>query len=329
MKLATLRDGSRDGQLIVVARDLKTACIANGIAPTLQAALDDWGFIAPQLEALSLRLNAGRAPNSFDFVAKNCMAPLPRAFQRVHAYAYLNHLAVLHQAEQTDLPADVLHEPLMYQGGSDALLGPCDDIVLASTEGGVDFESGIAIITGDVPMGVKVQHAAEHIRLILISNEVSLRQLMPAELAKAAGFIHAKPATAFAPVALTPDELGEAWKDGKLHLPLRSSLNQRLLGQPLAGVDLAFSFPQLITHLAKTRTVTAGSLIGSGPVSNKDAGKGYSCIVEKRALEQLATGSAVTPYMQFGDSIKIELFDKNGKSVFGAIEQSVVEAFSR
>ena len=326
MKLATLKDGSRDGQLLVVARDLKTAAIADGIAPTLQRALDDWNFIQPQLEELYNRLNSGRAAYSFEFEPKNCMSPLPRAFQWADGSSYVNHVELVRKARNAEMPDSFWHDPLMYQGGSDDFIGPCDDIVMTSEEWGIDFESEIAVVTGDVPMGVKVQHARDHILLLMLVNDVSLRNLIPAELAKGFGFFQSKPASSFSPVAVTPDELGEAWKDGKVNLPLRSSMNGMLVGQPNAGVDMVFSFPQLITHLCKTRNARAGTIIGSGTVSNKDASKGYSCIAEKRALEMIAVGEPVTPYMKFGDSIKIEMLDKNGKSIFGAIDQSVVES---
>ncbi|MFZ6639880.1 fumarylacetoacetate hydrolase family protein [Undibacterium sp. TC4M20W] len=326
MKLATLKDGSRDGQLLVVSRDLKTAAIADGIAPTLQRALDDWNFIQPQLEELYNRLNSGRAAYSFEFEAKNCMSPLPRAFQWADGSSYVNHVELVRKARSAEMPDSFWHDPLMYQGGSDDFIGPCDDIVMTSEEWGIDFESEIAVVTGDVPMGVKVQHARDHILLLVLVNDVSLRNLIPAELAKGFGFFQSKPASSFSPVAVTPDELGEFWKDGKVHLPLRSSMNGMLVGQPNAGVDMVFSFPQLITHLCKTRNAKAGTIIGSGTVSNKDASKGYSCIAEKRALEMIALGEPVTPYMKFGDSIKIEMLDKNGKSIFGAIDQSVVES---
>jgi fumarylacetoacetate (FAA) hydrolase len=325
MKLATLKDGTRDGQLVVVARDLKTAQIADGIATTMQHALDDWRFIAPQLLEVYERLNAGRGINSFDFDASNCMAPLPRAFQWADGSSYVNHVELVRKARNAEMPENFWHDPLMYQGGSDDFIGPMDDIVLLSEEWGIDFESEVAVITGDVPMGVKVQHAAEHIRLLMLVNDVSLRNLIPAELAKGIGFFQSKPASSFSPVAVTPDELGEAWKDGKVHLPLRSTWNDNLVGQPNAGVDMVFSFPQLITHLCKTRNARAGTIIGSGTVSNKDPKKGYSCIAEKRALEMIANGEASTEFMKFGDKIRIEMLDKNGKSIFGAIEQSVVE----
>jgi fumarylacetoacetate (FAA) hydrolase len=323
MKLATLKDGSRDGQLAVVARDLKTAHIADGIAPTLQAALDDWGFIAPQLDVLYVELNAGRARRAFDFDPANCMAPLPRAFQWADGSAYVNHVELVRKARGAEMPASFWEEPLMYQGGSDDFLGPQDDIVLAHEEWGIDFESEVAVVTGDLPMGATPDQALQQIRLLMLANDVSLRKLIPAELAKGFGFLQSKPATAFSPVAVTPDELGEAWRDAKPHLPLRSTWNGRLVGQPDAGVDMVFNFPQLLAHLCKTRNVRAGSIVGSGTVSNKDASRGYSCIAEQRSLETIETGEAVTAYMRFGDTIRIEMLDKAGKSIFGAIEQKV------
>jgi fumarylacetoacetate (FAA) hydrolase len=323
MKLATLKDGSRDGQLAVVARDLKTAHIADGIAPTLQAALDDWGFIAPQLDVLYVELNAGRARRAFDFDPANCMAPLPRAFQWADGSAYVNHVELVRKARGAEMPASFWEEPLMYQGGSDDFLGPQDDIVLAHEAWGIDFESEVAVVTGDLPMGATPDQALQQIRLLMLANDVSLRKLIPAELAKGFGFLQSKPATAFSPVAVTPDELGEAWRDAKPHLPLRSTWNGRLVGQPDAGVDMVFNFAQLLAHLCKTRNVRAGSVVGSGTVSNKDASRGYSCIAEQRSLETIETGEAVTAYMRFGDTIRIEMLDKAGKSIFGAIEQKV------
>ena len=324
MKLATLNDGSRDGQLIVVARDLKTAVMADHIAPTLQRALDDWTFMAPQLERLSDELNAGRARRSFDFDPKTCMAPLPRAFQWADGSAYVNHVELVRKARKAEMPESFWHEPLMYQGGSDDFLGPTDDIVLASEAWGIDFEGEVAVITDDVPMGAQPAAAGAHIRLLMLVNDVSLRELIPAELAKGFGFLQSKPASSFSPVAVTPDELGGAWSHGKLHLPLRATWNGVLVGQPNAGVDMVFSFPQLIAHLAKTRNVRAGSIIGSGTVSNKDTAKGYTCIAEKRSLEMIDDGTAKTPYMRFGDTIRLEMLDANGKSIFGAISQTVV-----
>jgi fumarylacetoacetate (FAA) hydrolase len=323
MKLATLKDGSRDGQLAVVARDLKTAHIADGIAPTLQAALDDWPFIAPQLDALYTELNAGRARRPFEFDAARCMAPLPRAFQWVNGAAYLNHVELVHKARGAEMPPSSHDDPLLYQGGSDDFLGPLDDIVLAHEEWGIDFEAEVAVVTGDVPMGATPDQAHGQIRLLMLANDVSLRNLIPPELAKGFGFLQAKPAIAFSPVAVTPDELGDAWRGGKVHLPLRSVWNGRLVGQPDAGVDMAFNFPQLIAHLCKTRNACAGTIVGAGAVSNRDASRGYSCIAEQRCLETIEHGEPVTGFMRFGDTIRIEMLDVAGKSVFGAIEQTV------
>ena len=323
MKLATLNDGTRDGQLAVVSRDLKTAHIADGIAPTLQAALDDWAFIAPQLDELSRQLNEGKARRPFDFDPARCMAPLPRAYQWADGSAYVNHVELVRRARGADMPASFWEDPLMYQGGSDDFLGPHDDIVLAREEWGIDFEAEVAVVTGDVPMGATPDEAHQQIRLLMLANDVSLRNLIPDELAKGFGFLQSKPATSFAPLAVTPDELGEAWRGGKLHLPLRSVWNGHLVGQPDAGVDRVFNFPQLVAHLAKTRNVRAGSIVGSGTVSNKDASRGYSCIAEKRCLEKIADGAASTPFMRFGDTIRIEMLDEKGKSIFGAIEQVV------
>ncbi|MEC4719720.1 fumarylacetoacetate hydrolase family protein [Noviherbaspirillum sp. CPCC 100848] len=325
MKLATLKDGTRDGQLAVVSRDLKTAHIADGIALTLQRALDDWSFIAPQLQELYEQLNAGKTHRSFDFDPKRCMAPLPRAYQWADGSSYVNHVELVRKARNAEMPESFWHDPLMYQGGSDDFIGPTDDIVLASEEWGIDFEGEVAVVTGDVPMGSTPAQALSHIRLLMLVNDVSLRNLIPAELAKGFGFFQSKPASSFSPVAVTPDELGDAWQDGKVTLPLRAIWNGALVGQPNAGVDMVFSFPQLIAHLVKTRNARAGSIIGSGTVSNKDAGKGYTCIAEKRCLEMIADGEAKTPFMKFGDTIKIEMLDANGKSIFGAIHQQVVQ----
>jgi fumarylacetoacetate (FAA) hydrolase len=329
MKLATLNDGTRDGQLAVVSRDLKTAQLADGIAPTLQAALDDWAFIAPQLNDLYQLLNGGRGQRSFDFDPDRCMAPLPRAFQWADGSAYVNHVELVRKARKAEMPASFWEDPLMYQGGSDDLQGPTDDIVLAHEEWGIDFEAEVAVITADVPMGSTPDQAQQQIRLLMLVNDVSLRKLIPEELAKGFGFLQSKPATSFSPVAVTPDELGDAWKGGKVHLPLRSTLNGKLVGQPQAGVDMVFNFPQLIAHLCKSRNARAGTIVGSGTVSNKDAKLGYSCIAEKRCLELIADGVASTPFMLFGDTIRIEMLDADKKSIFGAIEQKVVQAQAR
>ncbi|MBI1889533.1 MAG: fumarylacetoacetate hydrolase family protein [Burkholderiales bacterium] len=323
MKLATLKDGTRDGQLAVVARDLKTAVVADGIAPTLQRALDDWNFISPQLAKLYEDLNEGKAKRTFDFDPARCMAPLPRAFQWADGSAYVNHVELVRKARNAEMPESFWHDPLIYQGGSDDFIGPTDEILLASEEWGIDFEAEVAIITNDVAMGCKLGQAAAHIKLLMLVNDVSLRNLIPAELAKGIGFYQSKPASSFSPVAVTPDELGDAWQDGKLHLPLRVQWNGVQVGKANAGVDMVFGFHDLVAHAAKTRNVRAGSIIGSGTVSNKDPNKGYSCIAEKRALEMIADGEAKTPYMKFGDTVRIEMQDANGKSIFGAINQQV------
>lgn len=325
MKLATLKDGTRDGQLAVVARDLKLAALADGIAPTLQSALDDWGFIAPQLQALYDELNAGRAERSFAFDAARCMAPLPRAFQWADGSAYVNHVELVRRARNAQMPESFWHDPLMYQGGSDDFLGPQDDIECLDEDWGIDFEGEVAVITGDLDMGASPAQAEQSIRLLMLVNDVSLRNLIPAELGKGFGFVQSKPATSFSPVAITPDELGGAWSEGRVHLPLRATWNGVVVGTPAAGSDMVFNFPQLIAHLAKTRNVRAGSIIGSGTVSNKDAKKGYTCIAEKRCLEMIDGGEAKTPFMKFGDSIRLEMLDANGKSLFGAINQKVVQ----
>jgi fumarylacetoacetate (FAA) hydrolase len=323
MKLATLKDGTRDGQLMVVSRDLKQAHLADGIAPTLQAALDDWSFIAPQLQQLSDDLNHGRTRRFFDFDPTRCMAPLPRAYQWVDGSAYVNHVELVRKARNADMPASFWEEPLMYQGGSNDFIGPTDDIQLAHEAWGIDFEAELAVVTDDVPMGSTPDQAYPHIKLLMLANDVSLRNLIPDELAKGFGFFQSKPATSFAPLAVTPDELGDAWKDAKVHLPLRSSWNGKLVGQPQAGEDMVFNFAQLIAHLCKTRNARAGTIVGSGTVSNKDASRGYSCIAEKRCLEMIADGAATTEFMKFGDSIHIEMLDSDKKSIFGAIDQVI------
>ena len=325
MKLATLKDGTRDGQLAVVSRDLKTVAIADAIAPTLQRALDDWQFMAPQLIQLYEQLNAGRAPRAFDFDPATCMAPLPRAYQWADGSAYVNHVELVRRSRNAAMPDTFWHEPLMYQGGSDDFVGPTGDIVAMSEDWGIDFEGEVAVITDDVPMGATPEQAASHIRLLMLVNDVSLRNLIPAELAKGFGFFQSKPATAFSPVAVTPDELGPAWREGRVHLPLRVSWNRAQVGQADAGTDMVFSFPQLIAHMAKTRNVRTGSIVGSGTVSNKDARRGYSCIAEKRSLEMIEGGAPVTSFMRFGDTVRIEMLDAAGKSVFGAIDQKVVQ----
>jgi fumarylacetoacetate (FAA) hydrolase len=323
MKLATLKDGTRDGQLIVVSRDLHTAAIADAIAPTMQRVLDDWTFYAPQLQDLYDALNQGRARNSFPFDAGECMAPLPRAFQWADASSYVNHVELVRRARGADMPPEFWTDPLMYQGGSDDFIGPKDDVLCASEAFGIDFEAEVAVITTDVPMGATADQALRSVRLVTLVNDVSLRNLIPAELAKGFGFFQSKPATSFAPVAVTPDELGESWREGRVHRPMIVHWNNKKVGQPDAGTDMVFHFGQLISHAAKTRNLRAGAIVGSGTVSNKDAKRGYCCIAEKRCLETIEHGVPQTGFMQFGDTVRIEMFDEAGKSIFGAIDQGI------
>ena len=323
MKLATLKDGSRDGQLVVVSRDLSQAHYATGIANSLQQVLDDWAFMAPQLEDLSVALNQGRARHAFSFDPAQCMAPLPRAFQWADGSAYLNHVELVRKARNATVPESFYTDPLMYQGGSDDFIGPRDPIVVPDEAYGIDFESEIAVITGDVAMQVSPEEALESVRLVMLVNDVSLRHLTPDELAKGFGFLQGKPATAFSPVAVTVDELGDAWQGGRLNGVLQSAWNGRRVGLCEAGPEMTFHFGQLIAHLAKTRRVRAGSVIGSGTVSNKDWAKGYSCIAEKRCIETIENGKPSTDFMRFGDTIRIEMKGRDGQSIFGAIDQTV------
>ena len=324
MKLATYKDGSRDGQLVVVARDLKTAHYASEIANTLQQVLDDWNFHSPLLQDLSDALNQGKARHAFPFDPQQCMAPLPRAYQWADGSAFINHVELVRKARNAEVPASFYTDPLMYQGASDDFTGPCGDIVCASETYGIDFEAEIAVITGDVRMAATPEQALDGIRLVMLANDVSLRNLIPAELAKGFGFVQSKPATAFSPVAVTLDELGDAWHQGRLNLTLQSTWNGRKVGMCEAGPEMTFHFGQLIAHLCKTRNVRAGAIIGSGTVSNKDWGHGYSCIAEKRAIETLQDGQPVTEFMKYGDTIRIEMKGRDGQSLFGAIEQEVV-----
>ncbi len=329
MKLATLKDGSRDGQLVVVSRDLAIAHHAAGIAGRMQTALDDWRFIAPQLDELYQTLNEGRARHAFAFDPRLAMAPLPRACQWADGSAYVNHVELVRKARGADMPPSFWTDPLMYQGGSDDLLGAHEPIVCPSEKFGIDFEAEVAVITDDVTMGAKPDTALAHVRLVTLVNDVSLRNLIPAELAKGFGFLQSKPATAFAPVAVTPDELGEAWHDGKLHRPLVVHWNGRQVGAPEAGEDMTFHFGQLIAHVAKTRNLRAGSIVGSGTVSNLDRSRGYCCIAEKRSLEMIESGNATTPFLAYGDRVRIEMFDAIGQSIFGAIDQVVAAPAAR
>lgn len=332
MKLATYKDGSRDGQLVVVSRDLGTAHYATGIADKLQQVLDDWGFLSPQLQDLYETLNNGKARHAFPFDPALCMAPLPRACQWADGSAYINHVELVRAARNSEVPDSFYTDPLMYQGGSDDFLGPRDDVIVPEEEYGIDFEAEIAVVTGDVPMTATPEQALDGIRLVMIANDVSLRNLIPAELAKGFGFFQSKPATAFSPVAVTLDELGDAWDNGRLHLTLQSIWNGRKVGMCEAGPEMTFHFGQLIAHICKTRNMRAGSIVGSGTVSNKgvpradgktDWPKGYSCIAEKRAIETILDGKPSTEFMKFGDTIRIEMKGKDGQSIFGAIDQKI------
>jgi fumarylacetoacetate (FAA) hydrolase len=331
VKLATLK-GGRDGQLIVVSRDLARYASAASVAPTLQAALDNWANTRPQLEALTAELEDGNSGDAFDQSA--CASPLPRAYQWADGSAYVNHVELVRKARGAEMPDSFWTDPLMYQGGSDSFLAPRDDIPMADEAWGIDFEAEVAVITDDVPMGISAADAGQHIRLIMIVNDVSLRGLIPGELGKGFGFFQSKPSSAFSPIAVTPDELGDAWRDNKAHLPLRSTLNDELFGKPEAGVDMTFDFGQLIAHAAKSRPLGAGTIIGSGTVSNKldggpgkpvnEGGVGYSCIAEQRTIETIQDGSPTTSFMQFGDRIRIEMRNADDESIFGAIDQTVV-----
>lgn len=325
MKLATQADGSRDGQLVVVGRDLQRAVSASTVAPTLQAALDDWARAAPALAALSRELEAGRAED-FAFDPAKALAPLPRAYHWVDGSAYVNHVELVRKARGATMPESFWTDPLVYQGGSDDLLPPTADVPFGSEDWGIDLEGEIAVVTNDVPMGVDAVAARTHIQLIMLVNDWSLRNLIPNELAKGFGFYQSKPATAFSPVAVTPDELGAAWKDGKVHLPLTVHLNGELFGRPNAGVDMTFDFGQLIAHTAKTRRLGAGAIVGSGTVSNRDRSSGSTCLAERRMLETLEQGQPKTPFLSFGDRVRLEMFDAAGSSIFGAIDQRVVKA---
>ncbi|MEM7277305.1 MAG: fumarylacetoacetate hydrolase family protein [Pseudomonadota bacterium] len=325
MKLASLKHG-RDGRLVVVSRDLSQATVVSDIADTLQGALDNWSETSPQLEARYAELNAGQCTDVMKFDAEGADSPLPRAYHWVDGSAYVNHVELVRKARGAEMPESFWHDPLVYQGGSDDFLGPRDDILVPDESMGIDMESETAIITDDVPMGCSADDAAKHIKLLMIVNDVSLRNLIPGELAKGFGFYQSKPSTAFSPVAVTPDELGDAFVNGTINLPLVTHLNGELFGEPDCGVDMTFNFQQLIAHVCKTRRLGAGAVIGSGTISNYDRSRGSSCLAEKRMLETIETGAPVTPFMKFGDRVRIEMFDQQGASVFGAIDQTVTKA---
>lgn len=333
MKLATYKDGSRDGQLVVVSRDLQSAHYATGIASCMQQVLDDWNFLSPQLQDLYTALNGGRARYPFAFDPRQCMAPLPRAYQWLNGSTYPNHLELVGVARGDGVPEGSLTEPLMYQGGSDDFLGPRDDIVGLREEWGIDFGAEMAVISGDVPMGCSPEMGLDAVRLLMLANDVTLRGLVPTEITTGFGLLRAKPATGFSPVAVTPEELGQAWQDGRVHLTLQSTWNSRKVGLCEAGPEMRFHFGQLIAHAAKTRRLRAGSIIGSGIVSNqgleknghREWPKGYGCIAEKRAMETLQDGAPKTGYMKAGDTIRIEMKGQGGESIFGVIEQEVAD----
>ncbi|PSJ61130.1 fumarylacetoacetate hydrolase family protein [Kumtagia ephedrae] len=335
MKLASLKNGSRDGRLVVVSRDLTRYTDASFLVPTLQAALDNWARLAPHLEAMAESLETGAVP-SVRFHEHDAHSPLPRAYQWADGSAYVNHVELVRRARGAKMPESFWTEPLMYQGGSDAFLPPRDAIVMADEAWGIDLEAEVAVIVDDVPMGATVDEARSAIRLVMLVNDVSLRGLIPAELEKGFGFFQSKPSSAFSPVAVTPDELGDAWDGGRVRLPLSVELNGKPFGRADAGVDMTFDFPQLIAHAAKTRPLGAGAIIGSGTVSNKldggpgrpiaAGGVGYSCIAEQRMVEAIEAGAAKTPFLRFGDTVRIEMKDRSGHSIFGAIEQTVRRA---
>ena len=323
MKLGSLKEGGRDGTLIVVSRDLAQAVKATGIAATMQAALDDWSNTAPRLNALSDALNAGQATGAFALDAAALAAPLPRAYEFVDGSAYLPHVERVRRARGAEVPESFYVDPLMYQATSSGFLGPRDPVVVPSEDYGIDLEAEVIVITDDVPMAVTADKAAGHIQLVGLVNDVSLRNLIPGELAKGFGFLQSKPRSALSPVFVTPDELGDAWQGEKLHLPMRTWLNGKWFGEAECGVDMQFNFAQLVAHAAKTRPLTAGTIVGSGTIANEDTSKGASCLAEQRTVETLRDGKPSTPFLKFGDTLRIEVTDKRGASIFGAIEQRV------
>jgi len=323
MKLGSLKVGGRDGTLVVVSRDLTRAVRATGIADTLQHALEDWSHAAPRLNALAESLEAGTAGDAFDLDMTALAAPLPRAYEFVDGSAYLPHVARVRRARGAEVPESFYTDPLMYQATSAGFTAPRDPVVVPSEEFGIDLEAEVLVVTDDVPMGVSPAEAAAHIQLVGLVNDVSLRNLIPAELAKGFGFLQSKPRSTLSPVLVTPDELGEAWQDSKVHHPLVTHINGQWFGAPEAGVDMQFNFAQLIAHVAKTRPLSAGTLVGSGTVANEDTSLGASCFAEQRTVETLRDGKPSTPFMAFGDMVRIEMFDAQGQSIFGAIEQRI------
>jgi fumarylacetoacetate (FAA) hydrolase len=324
MKLGSLKAGGRDGTLIVVSRDLTTGALATGIAATLQAALDDWSNVAPRLNAVYEDVNAGKASAAFPLDMHALAAPLPRAYEFVDGSAYLPHVERVRRARNAEVPRTFYTDPLMYQATSAGFLGPRDDVPVVSEDYGIDLEAEVVVVTDDVPMAVSAADAAQHIQLVGLVNDVSLRNLIPDELAKGFGFLQSKPRSALSPVFVTPDELGDAWRDAKLHRPLASFINGKPLGAPEAGVDMQFSFAELVAHAAKTRPLAAGTIVGSGTIANQDEAKGASCLAERRVLEVIKGGKAETPFLKFGDLVRIEMLDAKDHTIFGAIEQRIV-----
>jgi len=326
MKLGSLKEGGRDGTLIVVSRDLAKAARATNIAPTLQRALEDWTNVAPRLNALSEDLNAGKAEGAFDLDMGDLAAPMPRAYELVDGSAYLPHVERVRRARGAEVPESFYVDPLMYQAVSAGFYGPRDAVKVTSEDYGIDLEAEVVIVTDDVPMAVTPADAAAHIQLVGLVNDVSLRGLIPPELAKGFGFLQSKPRSALSPVFVTPGELGDAWKDNKVHRPMLTHINGKWFGAPEAGVDMQFDFAQLVAHAAKTRPLSAGTIVGSGTVANEDTSLGASCFAEQRTVETLRDGKPSTPFMKFGDIVRIEMLDTEGKTIFGAIEQKIERA---
>ena len=324
MKLATRKNGTRDGELLVVSRDNRRAVVVGDLAPTMQSLLDDWSTKAPGVLALAAALEAGERADAFDVDCGTLHSPLPRAYAWIDGSAYINHIVLVRKARGAAPPETLRTDPLVYQGGSDTFLGPRDDIPLANPDWGCDFESEIAVVLDDTPQGVKAEDVGQYVRLVMLCNDVSLRNLIPGELAKGFGFFGSKPSSAFSPFAITPDELGDAWRGGRLHRPLITHLNGEKYGDPDAGPEMHFSFFDIIAHLCRTRSLSAGTIVGSGTVSNEDRARGSSCLAEQRMLEKIDTGAFITPFMAHGDHVAIEMFDADGHSLFGRIAQTVV-----
>lgn len=324
MKLATRKNGTRDGELLIVSKDNSKAMVVGDIAPTMQSLLDDWADKSPALLERYESLNAGTAEAAFDVDVKTLHSPFPRAYAWIDGSAYINHIVLVRKARGAEPPATLKTDPLVYQGGSDTFLAPLDDIPLADTSWGCDFESEIAIVMDDTPQGVKAEDVGQYVRLVMLCNDVSLRNLIPGELAKGFGFFTSKPSSAFSPFAITPDELGDAWQNGRLHLPLITHLNGEKYGDPDAGPEMHFSFFEIVEHICKSRSLSAGTIVGSGTISNEDRSRGSSCLAEKRMIEKIETGEFKTPFMNYGDRVEIEMFNADGESLFGKIDQTVV-----